>query len=419
MTPLKHLIYVPEGASDDPYNYSGTPLYLGRALEKACQKHGICFSVIDFPEIINTEPLYAIATAAAQSRDMLDDLWTKLPKKQQASNIAQELHSDLSQTPSNIALAVERYTNRLRKITKCRLQSVITSQSSLLALNTLNPPLADSAYYFLDTPLVPFYFDKTLGLVPNRGDAPALQAFFEEQESHAIHSSCGLFFFSQFALDLCENHYDGSTARSEVVGAGINFEQWPDVLARKVDESNVLRVLFVGRDFDIKGGPLILEAASQLTPDLFRFTLVTESRFHQDATELIRFIEPVGKETLEKMYLSHDVFIFPSERDAFGLVVCEAMAYGLPVISTPIRALPEIIGPASTVWNPFITNAGTLAKRLQQLASSSELRRSIGQRNHLVASLRFRWNVVVERMLLKMISNKETEECHTLVTNRI
>ena len=56
-------------------------------------------------------------------------------------------------------------------------------------------------------------------------------------------------------------------------------------------------------------------------------------------------VDPGGRATL---FRDHDVFVLPTAREAFGLVVLEAMAAGLPVIATREGALPELVSDSET-----------------------------------------------------------------------
>ncbi len=46
---------------------------------------------------------------------------------------------------------------------------------------------------------------------------------------------------------------------------------------------------------------------------------------------------------LEKLYQMSDFLFFPTRNDCYGIVVCEANAYGLPVIATDTGGVPDIV----------------------------------------------------------------------------
>ncbi len=99
-----------------------------------------------------------------------------------------------------------------------------------------------------------------------------------------------------------------------------------------------LRVLWVGTLCLRKGLPYAIQAAEQLAGCPVQFTFagpcdvqLANLRFPSNA----QYIGPVARGAAAQLYLDHDVFILPTLSDGFGLTQIEAMAHGLPVISTP------------------------------------------------------------------------------------
>ncbi len=73
-----------------------------------------------------------------------------------------------------------------------------------------------------------------------------------------------------------------------------------------------------------------------------------------------------------------DIFVFPTTKDVFGLVNLEAMQWGLPVVSSPVGAIPEIIRDGV---NGYIVDPGDrrlLCRRLTTLINDPSLRRQMG-----------------------------------------
>lgn len=111
-------------------------------------------------------------------------------------------------------------------------------------------------------------------------------------------------------------------------------------LKRKLNLENRFSVLSVGRFIPIKGFDILLKAAALVNSDLyFVFVGGIPPKEYLDIAENspvnnVRFVEFMPKENLAEYYLACDVFTVPSRGDVWGLVVGEAMAYGLPVISS-------------------------------------------------------------------------------------
>ncbi len=99
-------------------------------------------------------------------------------------------------------------------------------------------------------------------------------------------------------------------------------------------------VLCVGRFIPVKGFDILLRPLD-IFPENYLFVFVggrpTEEYLHyvgDKLNERVIFVDVVNKETLGKYYLAADVFCLPSRGDVWGLVVGEAMSYGLPVVSS-------------------------------------------------------------------------------------
>lgn len=81
------------------------------------------------------------------------------------------------------------------------------------------------------------------------------------------------------------------------------------------------------------------------------------------------------------MFRNADIFIFPTHRDVFGLVLLHAMAEKLPIIASVEGTIPEIIKDGE---NGFLVQKGDdeqLAQTIHELASDQLLRMKIGEAN--------------------------------------
>ena len=116
-------------------------------------------------------------------------------------------------------------------------------------------------------------------------------------------------------------------------------------------------ITYAGRLVSYKGLPLLLRVAEVIQSefDHVGFVLIGSGGFdmHNCEDELKKFVKAKGLE--ESIYFAgevdnvheylqaSDISVLPSEEDAFPLALVEAMACGLPVISTPVGGIKEII----------------------------------------------------------------------------
>uniref|UniRef100_A0A7C3APX5 Glycosyltransferase family 1 protein n=2 Tax=Thermorudis TaxID=1649508 RepID=A0A7C3APX5_9BACT len=91
-----------------------------------------------------------------------------------------------------------------------------------------------------------------------------------------------------------------------------------------------------------------------------------------DLTDQVRFAGYVNPDELALWYSAATVFVYPSLYEGFGLPVLEAMACGVPVITSSVSSLPEVAGDAAILVDPRDTDS--LARALRELAGSPRLR---------------------------------------------
>lgn len=85
-----------------------------------------------------------------------------------------------------------------------------------------------------------------------------------------------------------------------------------------------------------------------------------------------RWQPPVAHDTVLDLMSRHDVLVFPTLFEGFGLVILEAMSQGLPVITTPHCAGPEIIAEGVDGFIVPIRDADAIAERLALLAADRD-----------------------------------------------
>ena len=85
-----------------------------------------------------------------------------------------------------------------------------------------------------------------------------------------------------------------------------------------------------------------------------------------------------------------DVFVFPSLMEGFGMAVAEAMACGLPVVSSSAASLPEVVGQAGLLASPTCTEE--FATQILRLAQDHSLRRQLGEAGRLRVRSHFSWD---------------------------
>ncbi|MBI2578447.1 MAG: glycosyltransferase family 4 protein [Candidatus Aenigmarchaeota archaeon] len=136
---------------------------------------------------------------------------------------------------------------------------------------------------------------------------------------------------------------------------------------KKEEKKGPPKVIFVGKLIPNKGVEYLLRAASIVRkkhPEV-KFLVVGPGSFEYDAMnrwlELVKelglqknvvFTGGLSEESLSSAYASSDIFCFPTLRESFGMVIAEAMSSGLPVITTDMDVLREIVGDNGMLARP-------------------------------------------------------------------
>jgi glycosyltransferase involved in cell wall biosynthesis len=152
----------------------------------------------------------------------------------------------------------------------------------------------------------------------------------------------------------------------------------------------------VANDLGRKGFPVLLEAVTRAELDA-EIDLVTEDPVEpRPGLRVHAGIRPDSDEMLAR-YAEADVAVLPTYADINPLTVVEAMAAGLPVVTTDVGAIPELLDGAGVLVPPG--DADRLAAELGRLGSDPELRRRLGEAGHRRAREEFDTRVVGARLV--------------------
>lgn len=144
--------------------------------------------------------------------------------------------------------------------------------------------------------------------------------------------------------------------KSSIVPMGCNTREFsPDRRVKDYfGQGNKKTVLFVGRLAEKKGVTYLIEAMKRVDDAVLCVVGKgeLEQQLKEQAKELgdkVMFLGPKTHDELPEIYASADVFVAPSitardgDTEGFGLVIIEAMASGLPVVSSNCGGIPDII----------------------------------------------------------------------------
>lgn len=147
-------------------------------------------------------------------------------------------------------------------------------------------------------------------------------------------------------------------------------------------------VLSVGQFIHRKGFDVLLDAAKQL-PSEYGFYFVGGEPLPEyldfvNKNELnnVHFVSFKSKASLRQYYIASDLFVLPTREDVWGLVINEAMAKGLPVITTDkcVAGL-ELVENGMNGYLVAVDDEVALAEKITAILGNDELRARMGKSN--------------------------------------
>jgi glycosyltransferase involved in cell wall biosynthesis len=221
---------------------------------------------------------------------------------------------------------------------------------------------------------------------------PDFRARFTRQAREAAERSDLIIAVSNFTASQVEQLLNVERSRIRVVHHGVR--------ASRITPEKQKLVLSVGAIQRRKNIARLVKAFEAL-PDPWRLALAGAPDGYGAAEELraveesparsrIDLLGYVSSAELDSLYSRASVFIFPSLDEGFGMPILEAMAHGVPVITSNCSAMPEVSGDAALLVDPL-----NIGDALLRLANDESLREALISRG-LERIKQFAWASAVE-----------------------
>lgn len=193
----------------------------------------------------------------------------------------------------------------------------------------------------------------------------------------------------QWAKDSLETDYGIDPAKVAVIPPGVDLDKWKS--ARGTAPQRPVRLLFVGGDFLRKGGDTLLEAFRTSLQHSCELDIVTRDQVVTGGLPGVRVHHGLGPNSpaLMALYARADIFAFPTLADVLPLAIMEAMASGLPVITTAVGAVSEEIEHGVTGFLISPGNAQALAEVTARLVNDPQLRATMSTAARQAADQKF------------------------------
>jgi glycosyltransferase involved in cell wall biosynthesis len=190
-------------------------------------------------------------------------------------------------------------------------------------------------------------------------------------------------------------------------------------IPRKYRDSDTLRLLYAGTWLDQRGIFYIRDALRDLAPRFPGLTM-TFAGCGVAPEEILEFfgaalasqicVRPVvPTERMQELYAEHDVFLFPSLMEGSPSVLLEAMATGMPVITTETCGMPDVVENEQNGLLILPANAMAIVGSVERLVNSVELRQKLGERARETMK-RYTWQRAaqqLEELYLRVLAAEE------------
>ena len=389
---LKHLLLT---TTEDPFNikaWSGIPFSLRTALEREVARVSV-FT----PPPPQRAPLDVIKRVLFGARKF--PLWiTPATLKQNARALSAE-------------------------IARSKPDAVLSISSQMVAY--LDRPAADPDHPagYLDPPVFLFSDAPYLAFCETYAPwetAPLRIQKFAAEEAAAGRRLDGLCFGSDWACDEARRLYQLPSADTlHVTPLGANWVpqlSQAEIFARidqRIDTlpTGGIELLYVGKDWERKGGPLAVEVAAQIRQAgrKVRLHVVGCNPELGDAAGPDGFVtvhgllyqsDPEQSAKLAELFLRAHFLIVPTLAECFGIVFAEAHAFGLPAISRAVQAVPSIIQDNVTgMLFDRLAPAADYAQRIVSLLATPEAYRSMAQQARCRFEQHLTWDRTAESIL--------------------
>lgn len=291
-----------------------------------------------------------------------------------------------------------------------RIKSNLRCQLTMLPLLRVAP--VDVVWTQTLTSIIPFLFTRAaaqhIPIVYDGDSTPRLLAAFGTQYAEQASGSS----FKRRAIDALHRQalsrialvvpwsawaarsfiddYGVSEDRLSIVPPGVHLDDWvPPPDAKRAGQHETPQLLFVGADFERKGGDLLLEVYRQHFASRCELHLVTKADIPAEpGVHVYRDFTP-NDPALRRLYHVSDALVLPTRADCFSLASIEAMAAELPVITTAVGGIPEIIADGESGYLIEPHDGASLREALDALLSDASRRRAIGARGRAIAEQRF------------------------------
>jgi glycosyltransferase involved in cell wall biosynthesis len=213
--------------------------------------------------------------------------------------------------------------------------------------------------------------------------------------------------WSQWTAGSLRSEYGVPAERLHVIPPGVDTDRWHPAPEPRPD--GLVKLLFVGGHFERKGGRLLLDVfRAQRLAERTELHVVTRDPVPPEPGVIVHRDIQNNADALLRLYQQADVFVLPTLADCFSIASIEAMASGLPVVTTDVGGVPDIVEHGKTGFVLPVGDGLQLGEALNCLVGDASLTATLGRnaRKRAVASFDARVSAREILRLARTVSSK-------------
>lgn len=200
-------------------------------------------------------------------------------------------------------------------------------------------------------------------------------------EKNAAKNAESVIVNSKFLKEAVHKMYGTSKSKIKVLYKGIDLKNYNFRLRKKFEET--IKILFVKGGFENGGFYELVDAISYLKEYKIKLTIVgprlidldsIKDHLKENGLKNYEVNGPMHPENIRTYLDKVDIFCVPSHREALGVGNMEALASGIPVISTNVGGIPEVLDNGKCGWLVEPENSKQLAEALKECIDNPKLR---------------------------------------------
>lgn len=205
----------------------------------------------------------------------------------------------------------------------------------------------------------------------------------------------------------------GYLGKTQVIPNGVdadrfapNGDNWRKKLAL---DSEVPVLVFAARLVPVKGLSFLVNSLSLLPSEHFKLLVVGDGpeRGHfiqalkqAGLSSRVELLGNVANTDMPAVFRTADIAVLSSSSEGMSVSMLEAMACGLPVVSSAVGGMPELVSDGVTGFLVPFDDCEKMANRIQQLLNDKVLRQQMGKAGRLKIEQSFTWQEIASRTRL-------------------